>query len=145
MNTHGTRYAKTRFKNQNLPTPFWGDNTTETLQIRLRFFIYIHKINEFRPKHSALTFEDRGEVKGFIFKQIEKSDRTYKYEVSNTFGHKGYEVFSHRENGRFDKITHLKSNLFGMWPWTARNLEKANERYNLLQKKQVDISMFIKA
>jgi len=88
--------------------------------------------DEYKPKELRISFVGRGEVKGFLFEQVEKSNKAYIYEVSDTFGHKWHEVFTRREDARFGKIAYPKSNSFGLWVWSARTIEKAQLRFNLI-------------
>jgi hypothetical protein len=77
------------------------------------------------------NFIGRGEVKGFIFTQIKKSDKAYIYEV-NCDGFVHYEVFKHKENNQFNCVSYPKSLSFGLWAWTKSTLEKAIELFDLL-------------
>ena len=70
-----------------------------------------------------------GQVRGYIFNQLNKTDKAYLYEVSeNNVVH--YEVFKRRENTLYDCISYPTDKAFGIWAWTFGNLEKANERFN---------------
>lgn len=77
-------------------------------------------------------FVGRGEVKEFIFNQIEKSEFGYIYEV-NTGTKKYYEVFKRKENDLYNCISYPNSKSFGIWAWTFGNLEKAKIKFNDLE------------
>jgi len=82
-------------------------------------------------KQLEINFIGKGEVKGFIFTQIKKSEKAYIYEVnSNGFLH--YEVFKHKENTQFNCISYPKSASFGLWAWSYSNIEKATLKFELL-------------
>jgi len=80
-------------------------------------------------------FIGRGEVKGFIFTQIKKSDVAYIYKV-DCDGCEHYEVFKHKENKQFDCISYPKTSSFGLWAWTYKEIELALEKYDLLHLKE---------
>jgi hypothetical protein len=70
------------------------------------------------------SFEGKGEMKGFIFTQLQKTDKCYLYEVK-TEGHIGYEVFQHKINTHFNCISYPSSKAFGVWAWYFRDKNKA--------------------
>lgn len=76
-------------------------------------------------------FIGRGEVKGFIFTQIKKSNKAYIYKV-DCDGCEHYEVFKHRQNNHFNCISYPKTASFGLWAWTYKNLDLAIDKFNLL-------------
>ena len=63
-------------------------------------------------------FIGKGEVKGFIFTQIKKSEYAYVYEVDNGT-RKYYEVFFRKENKQFYCVSYPSSKAFGLWAWSA--------------------------
>lgn len=87
------------------------------------------------PQELPLTFEGRGEVKNFSFKQVKRSNTAYLYEVSDTFGNKWYEVFIRKINARFGNIVYPKQKAFGVSAWSARTLELANKRFDDLTER----------
>lgn len=72
------------------------------------------------PQH----FIGKGEVKGYEFRLLSKTDKAFIYEVSSS-GTKHYEVFKYRINKRFSCISYPNSKAFGIWAWTKENLESA--------------------
>lgn len=77
------------------------------------------------------TFIGIGEVKGYMFTQLEKSDKAYVYEVSSADA-KHYEVFKHKINKRYSCVSYPTSNGFGIWSWTFMTLAAALEKFNQL-------------
>lgn len=79
------------------------------------------------------NFIGRGEVKGFIFTQIKKSDYAYVYKVDNGYS-VTYEVFFRKENTQFNCISYPSSKAFGIWAWSCTEhayldkFEELNER-----------------
>lgn len=72
------------------------------------------------------VFIGRGEVKGFYFEQVAKSDKAYLYRVTCTEGARPYyEIFERRINTQFDNISYPKSKAFGRWAWTTYDEDKA--------------------
>ena len=82
-------------------------------------------------KELKTEFEGRGEVSGFHFKQLMKSDKGYMYE-KNYAGCMFYEVFKRRENKRFNCISYPSSPSFGYWAWDCRDFDKALNKFNNL-------------
>ena len=64
------------------------------------------------------NFIGKGEVKGFIFTQIKKSEYAYIYSVNNGFS-VSYEVFFRKENKQYNCISYPSSKAFGFWAWSA--------------------------
>ena len=78
------------------------------------------------------NFIGRGEVRGFIFTQIKKSEYAYVYKVDNGFS-VNYEVFFRKENTQFNCISYPSSKAFGIWAWAATKntyLDKFEELNN---------------
>lgn len=75
-------------------------------------------------KELETEFAGRGEVKGFTFKQIDRTDDAYLYEITGS-GLKHYEVFERRENSQFGTISYPSAKAFGIWAYTAHNLNAA--------------------
>ena len=94
-------------------------------------------------------FTGIGEVKGFVFTQINSTELGYIYEVDT--GHsKHYEVFKRvnspvcidfkkRIYSQTDsKETYPKANSFGIWAWSCSKLEKAEKRLYSFVRKEVN-------
>lgn len=72
------------------------------------------------------VFIGRGEVKGFYFEQVAKSDKAYIYRVQCARGTRPYyEIFERRINTQFDNVSYPKSKAFGRWAWTTYDEDKA--------------------
>ena len=80
-----------------------------------------------------LSFTGRGQVKGFLFTQIEKNDVAYIYRV-DTNGTTHYEIFYRKENTRFNCVSYPSNKGFGVWAWTMRNYESAMIKFNELSE-----------
>ena len=89
------------------------------------------------PKELPLTFEGKGEVKGFSFRQVKRSDTAYLFEVSDTFGNLWYEIFIRKINARFGNLVYPKQNAFGVSAWSARTIEKAIKRFDDLTERSI--------
>ena len=76
-------------------------------------------------------FEGRGEVKGYYFAQLKKTDKAFLYEVSSG-DRKHYEVFKKKLNHRFACVSYPSSKAFGIWAWTYMSLERALEKFEKL-------------
>lgn len=85
-----------------------------------------------------------GEVRGFLFEQLDKNEYTYLYRVSSKDEDTGsiklwYEVFERRHSKELDTVldgqpihfeekeSYPKSNSFGVWAWTSGDLDRAKE------------------
>lgn len=86
----------------------------------LRIWGFFYKI----MKELQLEFIGRGQVKGFIFTQKNKSDYGYIYEV-NTSTSIHYEVFKRKENSQFNCISYPSDKAFGFWAWCCKTYEDA--------------------
>jgi hypothetical protein len=78
------------------------------------------------------NFIGRGEVRGNFFWCVKSSDLGYIYEVCAPEGGRWYEVFTRRINTRFGSVSYPNSNAFGVWAWTYRTLDKAEEKFRSL-------------
>ncbi len=80
-----------------------------------------------------MNFSGKGEVRGFMFRQVAKSERGYIYEVTHpdvVTPH--YEVFKRRVNHRFGLISYPRAKAFGRWAWTYNDLCSAkNKLYSI--------------
>ncbi len=79
-------------------------------------------------------FTGRGEVKGFIFTQKNKSEKAFIYEV-NTGNSIHYEVFKRKENTQFNCISYPSSKAFGIWAWCCNDYQKALDKFNDLNER----------
>lgn len=85
-------------------------------------------------KELPLTFEGKGEMKGYVFTQLIKGEKAYIYRAyhqEEDIEH--YEVFERKENAYFQCISYPKSHHFGQWAWCILTKEKALEKYNLIE------------
>lgn len=80
---------------------------------------------EFDVKELPLEFKGSGEVRGFTFKQVAKSDLGYVYQVNGDY----YEVFKRKIN-QYGGVSYPKSKSFGKWAWYVKSLDKALEILN---------------
>jgi len=81
------------------------------------------------------SFIGKGEVKGFKFTQVKKTEYGFIYLVESD-GNTHYEVFKRVENDRWGCISYPKSKSFGVWAWTYTNISTASEK--LLEFKNAD-------
>ena len=82
----------------------------------------------------------KGEVRGYVFEQIQKGINGYIYKATNTEKKiNNYEVFVRRYNKRFNNICYPSSKAFGIWAWTFHDLEKAITKFNLINKENYEI------
>jgi hypothetical protein len=80
-------------------------------------------------KELMQSFEGKGEVSGFRFRQIANTSAGYIYEVRHQEVKKPhYEVFKRRMNHRFQLISYPRANAFGVWAWTYPTLEMARQK-----------------
>ena len=78
-----------------------------------------------------LEFSGRGEVRGFEFKQVQKSNTAYVYEV-NSGTTIYYEVFRRVVNTKRQKEVYPLAKHFSIWAWTQMNYESAKRKFNQL-------------
>jgi len=79
-----------------------------------------------------VTFTGRGETKGFLFSQYAKSNEGYIYRVDTPEGNTHYEVFKRKENTQYGCISYPTAKAFGIWAWTCKTLELAENKFNEL-------------
>lgn len=81
------------------------------------------------------TFVGRGEVKGFVFNQIDRTDKFAIYEVDTGLS-KHYEVFRIYKisygNEELERETYPGSNSFGLYGWCYNSLKPALNKYKTL-------------
>lgn len=64
------------------------------------------------------VFVGKGQVKGFKFTQLKKTENAYLYFVdTGDSGH--YEIFERRENKRFNCVSYPSNKAFGLWAKTT--------------------------
>ena len=76
-------------------------------------------------------FTGKGEVRGFEFKQVQKSNTAYVYEV-NSGTTIYYEVFRRVVNTKRQKEVYPLAKHFSIWAWTQMNYESAKRKFNQL-------------
>lgn len=69
-------------------------------------------------------FIGKGQVKGFKFTQLKKTEYAYLYEV-DTGSSIHYEIFEKKENTQFNCISYPSNKAFGIWAKTTRSYEAA--------------------
>ena len=75
-------------------------------------------------------FIGKGEVKGFKFTQIKKTEYAYLYQVEDySTNRMRYEVFKRRINKRYECVSYPKSKSFGLWAWSIFNYQKALQKF----------------
>ncbi len=84
-------------------------------------------------KPLKVEFHGRGEVKGYLFNQISRTDKAFLYEVTSC-DRKHYEVFKKKINHRFGCESYPTSKAFGFWAWTSMDLESAVKKFNGLNE-----------
>ena len=77
-------------------------------------------------------FIGKGQVKGFVFTQLEKSASGYIYAV-NTGDNIHFEVFKHYENTHYNCVSYPSNKAFGKWAWTFGTLEQAKLKFDELE------------
>lgn len=86
-----------------------------------------------RIKQLPHCFTGNGQVKGFNFTQISKTNSGYIWKV-NTGDTIYYEVFKKRLNQRFNCISYPTNKAFDIWAWTTPNMDRAFEILNDLSR-----------
>lgn len=76
-------------------------------------------------------FSGRGQVKGYVFNQIKRTELAYLYEVKGE-GKPHYEIFKRKENTMYDVVSYPTNKAFGIWAWTTNSLDRANEIFDEL-------------
>lgn len=70
------------------------------------------------------NFVGRGQVKGFIFTQVNKRNCGYIYKVETNSG-THYEVFKRKINTKFNCISYPSDKQFGISAWCCSSYERA--------------------
>ena len=81
------------------------------------------------------NFIGKGQVKGFIFTQIKKSDNAYIYEVK-AYNSLHYEVFTRKENNYYNCVSYPSNKAFGTWAKTFKKIDEAVFHFELLTNKK---------
>ena len=81
-------------------------------------------------KQLPLEFEGRGEIKGYSYRQVKRSNLCYIYEVLAPNGQAWYEVFRAKVNALYNNISYPSSKQFGISAWTIKSSDKAEKRFN---------------
>lgn len=80
-------------------------------------------------KELKTDFIGKGQVKGFEFTQLKKTDYGYIYAV-NTGDRVFFEVFKRKENKQFNCVSYPGNKSFGIWAWTTPDIDRA---YSILE------------
>jgi len=78
-------------------------------------------------KELEKEFIGKGQVRGFEFTQVKKTEFGYIYKV-DTKHTVMYEVFQKKENSRYSCISYPTNKAFGIWAWTYKSLDSALDR-----------------
>ena len=81
-------------------------------------------------KELQKEFIGKGEVHGFKFTQLERTNKAYLYKV-DVNGQIHFEIFKRRENLRYGNVSYPTSKAFGIWAQTTRDFVKAIAYFNL--------------
>lgn len=83
-------------------------------------------------KELETSFIGTGEVRGFEFQQIERTEHGYIYQVKVSEREMHYETFRRKENTRFNCVSYPTSKAFGIWAWSNKDIEKAKQKLQSL-------------
>jgi len=93
-------------------------------------------------KELELEFEGKGAVKGFKFRQLNKTENTYLYESVSPEGVVYYEVFKrkvYKKNPPYvkeDMIGYPTGEAFGNWAWIYLDYDKAYHKLLIITRTQ---------
>ena len=79
-------------------------------------------------------FKGKGQVRGFKFTQIKKTENAYLYRV-DTGDSKHYEIFEKKENTQFNCISYPSNKAFGVWAKTSSDYNRALDILEVLDTK----------
>ena len=80
-----------------------------------------------------LLIKGCGEVRGYVFRQIERSAGGYIYQVTHPdIKSPHYEVWRRKINKLHNVVSKPTSKAFGTWAWSFRSIEKAREKLKQL-------------
>jgi hypothetical protein len=85
-------------------------------------------------KELKTDFIGKGQVRGFRFTQISKTDSAFLFLV-NTGDSIYYEVFKRVINERYGCVSYPTDRAFGIWAWTTPSLTRAMEILNEITEK----------
>lgn len=83
-------------------------------------------------KQLPQQFSGTGEVRGFNFTLICKTERGFLYEVCSNGLSPYFEVFKRKINNRFGCISYPTAKAFGIWAWTYRDKNSAINKLKTL-------------
>lgn len=83
-------------------------------------------------KELEREFVGKGQVKGFIFTQLKKSEYAYLYRVNLENSHH-FEVFKRKVNTQYNCVSYPSDKAFGIWAWTYKNIDKALDKFDDLE------------
>ncbi len=93
-------------------------------------------------KELMQSFEGKGEVRGFKFRQVARTHSGYLYMVSQPYvvtPH--FEVFRRRENHRFGVVSYPRATAFGRWAWTCLDIEAAQKKLSEISQTNHNTSL----
>lgn len=96
-----------------------------------------HSPNGTSPRELPQSFVGTGEVRGFEFTQVARTDAAYLYRVQlpgEPTDRCHYEVFRREVNARFGTVSYPSCKAFGIWAWTASTLADAERRFHSLNR-----------
>lgn len=89
------------------------------------------------------VFNGRGEVKGFVFRQLKRSEHAYIYEQKELeSGHITYEVFRRKVNLQYNCVSYPSSKGFGDYIYQGkcfRDISKAEDYFDYLNEKSLEV------
>ena len=77
-------------------------------------------------------FIGKGEVRGFLFRQVFESLNAYLYAIMHSDGSMYYEAFKKRINTLYNTESYPSSKQFGISAWTFTDYNKALNKFNQL-------------
>lgn len=84
-------------------------------------------------KQLKKDFIGRGQVRGFKFSQIKKSEYAYLYKV-DTGDSILYEIFEHKENTHFNNVSYPSNKAFGLWAYTTSDYNRAIDLFQEVEE-----------
>ena len=82
------------------------------------------------------VFEGKGQVKGFKFTQVKKTEHAYLYRV-DTGVSIHYEIFERKENTQFNCVSYPSNKAFGLWAKTTSNYNNALDILDIIESKVI--------
>ncbi len=90
-------------------------------------------------KELKTDFTGVGQVRGFKFTQLRKTNSAYLYSI-DTGDRIYYEVFRKRINDRYGCVSYPTDKAFGIWAWTTPNIDHAYKKLNELSMEHSSVS-----